>query len=405
MRLIRGRRYVVKADAIGKRETVAGTAEIEQLKNDLQERELDLEIQCRAMQDALGELEESRSRYAELYDYAPVGYVTFDDKGCIREINLTGAAMLATERSSLLGSPMAVFVEKSSRKLFFDHLRTCRLAGRKVITEVKLAPKDVEAFYVQIISMPLPGAKDYGACYRSVIADISERKYLENELLRMDRLNLIGQMAAGIAHEIRNPMTTVRGFLQIFMRRPEYANIQSQLELMVSELDRANGIITEYLAMARNKPIDLSMHSLNDIIISLLPLLEADALLQQKGIVVELTDDIPQALLDIQEIRQLILNLVRNGLEAMLQGGNLTIGTMMESSRVVLFIRDRGRGIPPEVMAKLGTPFLTTKDNGTGLGLPICYSIAHRHNAQIGVKTGDSGTTFSVKFCAPERLL
>lgn len=405
MRLIRGRRYVVKADARGKRGAVAGTEEIEQLKNDLQERELDLEIQCRAMQDALGELEESRSRYAELYDYAPVGYVTFDDKGCIREINLTGAAMLATERSSLLGSPMAVFVEKSSRKLFFDHLRTCRLTGRKVITEVKLAPKDVEAFYVQIISMPLQGAQDYGSCYRSVIADISERKYLENELLRMDRLNLIGQMAAGIAHEIRNPMTTVRGFLQIFMRRPEYANIQSQLELMVSELDRANGIITEYLAMARNKPIDLSMHSLNDIIVSLLPLLEADALLQQKRIVVELTDDIPQALLDIQEIRQLILNLVRNGLEAMLQGGSLTIGTTMESNRVVLFIRDRGRGIPPEVMAKLGTPFLTTKDNGTGLGLPICYSIAHRHNAQIRVKTGDAGTTFSVKFCAPERLL
>lgn len=398
MHLLRGRRYVAQADVGGKRGAAAGREEIAQLKHDLQARELDLEIQCRAMQETLGELEESRSRYAELYDYAPVGYVTFDDKGCIREINLTGAAMLDMERSRLLGTPMAVFVEKDSRKPFFDHLRTCRLTGKKVITELKLSPKDVPAFYAQIISMPLPGAAGYGSCYRSVIADISERKHLELEMLRMDRLNLIGQMAAGIAHEVRNPMTTVRGYLQTFMRRQEYAPIRPQLELMVTELDRANAIITEYLALARNKPIDLSLHSLNDIVTSLLPLLEADALLREKWVVAELADGLPQVWLDVQEMRQLILNLVRNGLEAMLSGGRLTIGTAVEGDRVVLFVRDQGSGILEEVLAKLGTPFLTTKDKGTGLGLPTCYSIAHRHNAEIAVETGETGTTFSVRF-------
>ncbi len=95
-------------------------------------------------------------------------------------------------------------------------------------------------------------------------------------------------------------------------------------------------------------------------------------------------------------MRQLILNFVRNGLEAMSPGGRLTIGTFVEDGQVVLFIQDQGAGIPPEVVQKLGTPFLTTKENGTGLGLPICYSIAHRHNAKIDVKTGDSGTYF---FC------
>jgi signal transduction histidine kinase len=221
---------------------------------------------------------------------------------------------------------------------------------------------------------------------------------MEKEMSRMENLHLVGQMAAGIAHEIRNPMTTVRGFLQTFMRRKEYAQIHSQLGLMVTELDRANSIITEYLALARTKPLDLSPHSLNEIIASLLPLMESDALLHEKWVVSQLSADLPQLLLDAQEMRQLILNLVRNGLEAMARGGRLTIGTVAERDHVILFVQDQGSGIPAEVLAKLGTPFLTTKDNGTGLGLPICYSIAHRHNAQIDVKTGDSGTTFSVKF-------
>jgi len=375
-----------------------GIEEIQQLKNELQTRELDLEFQCRVMQETLGELEESRNCYADLYDFAPVGYVTFDAKGCIREINLAGAALLGMERPRLLGMPMSVFVTKGSYKLFFDHLRTCRLTGEKVITELEIIPKNAAAIHAQIISMPLPGADCYGANYRTIIADISERKLMEKEMSRMDRLNLIGEMAAGIAHEIRNPLTTVRGYLQSFRRRKEFGQFDSQLNLMITELDRANSIITEYLSLAKNKPLDQSPQNLNEIIKNLLPLLESDALLNEKWIVMELSADIPNLLLDDQEMRQLILNFVKNGLEAMLPGGQLKIGTFTEAQQVVLFIQDQGMGIPMDIKDKLGTPFLTTKENGTGLGLPICYSIANRHNATIDIKTGDSGTTFMVKF-------
>lgn len=358
---------------------------------------MDLEIQCRTMQEALGELEESRNRYADLYDFAPAGYVTFDKKGCISEINLAGAALLGMERPQLLGMPMSVFLAKGSYKLFFDHLRTCRITGKKVITELGVVPRNAGMIHAQIISMPLPGAGDYGSKYRSIIADITERKLMEKEMSRMERLNLIGEMAAGIAHEIRNPLTTVRGFLQSFMRRTEFAHFNSQLNLMVTELDRANSIITEYLSLAKNKPLDQSPQSLNKIIEDLLPLMESDALLNEKWIVTELAD-IPTLFLDTQEMRQLILNFVRNGLEAMLPGGQLTIGTFVEGKQVVLSIQDQGTGIPMEIKQKLGTPFLTTKENGTGLGLPICFSIANRHNAKIDIKTGDAGTTFMVNF-------
>lgn len=389
---------MARSDARSKRRAVAESAEIERLKHELQARELDMEIQCRAMRETLGELEESRNRYADLYDCAPVGYVTFDEKGCISESNLAGAALLGMERTRLIGTPMSVFVDKDSYKLFFDHLRSCRLTGKKVITELKIIPQNAVTIDAQIISMPLPGADGYGPQYRSVITDITERKLVEKEMSRMDRLNLIGEMAAGIAHEIRNPMTTVRGFLQSFLRKLEFAQFNSQLDLMINELDRANSIITEYLSLARNKPHNQSPQSLNKIVKNLLPLMESDALLHGKWIVAELSDAVPALMLDDQEMRQLILNFVRNGLEAMSSGGRLTIGTFAEARQVVLFIQDQGTGIPSEVQQKLGTPFLTTKENGTGLGLPICYNIAHRHSAQIEVKTGHSGTTFMVKF-------
>lgn len=376
----------------------AGTAEIQRLKYELQARELDLEIQCRTMQETLGELEESRNRYADLYDFAPAGYVTFDQRGCISEINLAGAALLGMERARLLRIPMSVFLDKGSYKLFFDHLRTCRLTGQKVITELKFIPKNGAAIHAQIISMPLPGAGKYGSQYRSIIADITERKLMEQEMSHIERLNLVGEMAAGIAHEIRNPLTTVRGFLQSFMRRTEFSQYNSQFNLMITELDRANSIITEYLSLARNKRLDQSPQSLNKIVETMLPLMESDALLNEKWIVLELSDDVPSLILDVQEMRQLILNLVRNGLEAMLPGGKLTIGTFSEDEQVILFIQDQGEGIPTEIMQKLGTPFMTTKETGTGLGLPICFSIANRHHAKIDVQTGETGTTFMVKF-------
>jgi signal transduction histidine kinase len=107
---------------------------------------------------------------------------------------------------------------------------------------------------------------------------------------------------------------------------------------------------------------------------------------------------LPNVMVDSQEINQLILNLVRNGLEAMPLGGRLTIQTGLRLNQPILTIRDQGIGIPKEVLSKLGTPFFTTKESGTGLGLPVCYSIADRNKAKIEVKTGTKGTAFAVVF-------
>lgn len=227
--------------------------------------------------------------------------------------------------------------------------------------------------------------------------DITDRKQTEKEIAHLDRLHLIGEMAAGIGHEIRNPMTTVRGFLQMLENKDECAKYKEYYALMIEELDRANSIISEFLSLAKNKAVNLKAQNLNSIIEALSPLIIADAMVHDKFVKVEL-GNIPDILQDEKEIRQLILNLVRNGLEAMSPGGNLTIRTLTDDEDVVLSVQDQGKGIDPEVLEKIGTPFFTTKEQGTGLGLAVCYSIAARHNATIKVETGSMGTTFLVGF-------
>lgn len=204
-------------------------------------------------------------------------------------------------------------------------------------------------------------------------------------------------MGASIAHEIRNPMTTVRGFLQLFKCKNEFLKHKENLDLMTDELDRANLIISEFLSLAKNKVVRFNYHNLNAIVKALYPLLQADALHNGNNIKLELKD-IPDLLVDEEEMRQVIFNLANNGIQAMSAQGTLTIKTYVDSEAVVLAVQDQGTGVPPDLLERLGTPFLTTKESGTGLGLAVCYSIAARHNAVIKVKSALQGTTFSVRF-------
>jgi len=166
---------------------------------------------------------------------------------------------------------------------------------------------------------------------------------------------------------------------------------------MIEELDRANAIITDFLSLAKNKMVDMKPRDLNAIINKLLPLIQAKALSRDQYIKLEL-GDIPYLLLDNKEIHQLILNLVNNGLESMSLPGYMTIKTYMKDEAVVLAVQDQGQGIDPSLLNKLGTPFLTTKENGTGLGLAVCYRIAVQHNAKIDIETSANGTTFYLRF-------
>ncbi len=263
---------------------------------------------------------------------------------------------------------------------------------------MRLIRRDHTLVWVEQTTVPILDKAGLCTSYQGVIRDISPRKNLEQDVARLDRLETVGQMAANVAHEIRNPMTTVRGYLQFLNNKPEFASYTSHLNLLLSELDRANLIIREYLSLCHNKTREPQASQLNDIINDLAPLLKADA--NSSSHVVDFClENIPDIYLDEKEIRQLILNLIRNGLEAMDPGGTVTIRTYSNhDGEVVLAIEDQGKGIPPHILENLGKPFLTTKVNGTGLGLPVVYRIANDHQAKVLVESDSQGTTFRILF-------
>jgi len=262
---------------------------------------------------------------------------------------------------------------------------------------LRLVRKDNTTLWIEQKCVPLYNENGCLIALQGIIRDITLRKKLEQMSSLFDRMNMVGSMAATVAHEIRNPLTTVRGYLQVMGRKHEYQKDKDKFNLMLEEIDRANSIIREYLSLSREKLVILKQCSLNSIIEALFPLIQADATSSKVYVNLDLAL-VPELLLDENELRQLLLNLVRNSIEAMPEGGDLLIRTFQEDCKVVLSISDEGEGIPSHIIEKLGTPFITTKDTGTGLGLPICYQIAHRHKATIKISTSHEGTTFFVYF-------
>lgn len=339
-------------------------------------------------------LRESEERYRQIVETASEGILLLDGAGRITFANKKMAEMLDCTVMELVGGSFYDFVDKEWIDQAEEFIKRRQV---RELPEIMFHRSDGKELWASLSTNPLLAENGQYSGALVMVTDITGRKQFEKELARLDRLHLVGEMAAGIGHEIRNPMTTVRGLLQYLGAKNECSKYNKHFELMIEELDRANSIISEFLSLARNKVVELTTQNLNTIIETMLPLLESTALLAGKGIRIE-TGNIPYLNLNEKEIRQLILNLVRNGLEAMAVGGNLTIKTFEEDQAVVLAVQDEGKGIEPAMLEKIGTPFFTTKEHGTGLGLAVCYSIAARHNAIIDIATGCDGTTFFIRF-------
>lgn len=225
---------------------------------------------------------------------------------------------------------------------------------------------------------------------------LRQKAIMEQEMKRMSALQVVGEMAAAIGHEIRNPLTTIKGFLQLLRNKPEHANEHIYFHTMLEEIERANSIITEYLSLARHKIAQFHPHCMNEIIRQLYPLVQATAFASCQDIRLDLAL-VPPIEMDEKEIRQLLHNLIRNGLEAMDENQVLTIRTRSEEGTVVLEVEDEGPGFPQDVLHTAGTPFVTTKEKGTGLGLSICYSIVERHEGQLDIQSSPGRTLITIR--------
>jgi len=300
--------------------------------------------------------------------------------------------MLGYDVTEMIGKSYFSFIDAGNQPVAKQKLLQ-RSQGMVEKYDFQFLRKDGSSLWTIVSARPIFDSK---GCYKGslgMFTDITDRKKMEQEMAHLDRLKIIGQIATGIGHEIRNPMTTVRGYLQLLSAGKQVCNNEETYAVMIEELDRANAIITEFLSLAKNKALQLNYTDINNMY----PLLQANAMASDKTIKLAL-EEVPGILVEEKEIRQLLLNLVRNGLEAMEPGKEITIKTYFEDSNIVLEIKDEGTGIAASIIDKLGTPFFTTKDQGTGLGLAICYGIASKHNATIDFISSKSGTTFFVRF-------
>ncbi|GAX91675.1 ATP-binding protein [Effusibacillus lacus] len=225
--------------------------------------------------------------------------------------------------------------------------------------------------------------------------DITERKQAEDLLLKSEKLAVAGQLAAGIAHEVRNPLTTIRGIIQLM----QSGRMKEQyFDLIVSEIDRMNQIIRDFLSLAKPYSTSFKRTNLHSFLEDTVLLFTAEKIMRNVQIERDFSIDNPWILCEEAQLKQVFINIIKNAFEAMPNGGNLTISThVSEPNLAVIRFSDSGLGIPEDRLDKLGEPFYSTKEKGTGLGLMVSYRIVEQHNGTIRIQSKlNVGTTVEV---------
>lgn len=269
--------------------------------------------------------------------------------------------------------------------------------GQVTDYEVVLYGKDGRPIEV---SITLSGVKDVQGrivAFASIARDIAERKRTEEILRRSEKLSVVGQLAAGVAHEVRNPLTTLRGFVQLIQKDGKLD--KSYLNIMLSELDRINLIVSEFLVFAKPQADRYQEADLYDLMNDITVLLDSEAHIHNVQMITDLEPGIPPLRCEANQLKQVLVNVMKNGMEAMPDGGELTLELIQESERNILIrIIDQGIGIPEEDLARLGEPFFTRKAEGNGLGLMISQQIIQHHkgNIQYSSTTGE-GTCVEIR--------
>ena len=242
-----------------------------------------------------------------------------------------------------------------------------------------------------------------GACSGAVLIlrDLRRIKHLEDRVRRSEKLAAVGQLAAGLAHEIRNPLSSIRGFAQ-FLRHAlkKKPREQEYAEIMIKEIDRINRVVTDLLSFANPKAADIKRTDPNELVDHVIRLIEADAWAKNTTIHRDISTDLKELHLDAYQMTQALLNLLLNSLKFIEPGGRIEIKASLEDdgTQFVFQVEDDGPGIPNENLPKIFDPFFTTRETGTGLGLAIVHQIVENHQGEIDVESPPSDKSRGCRF-------
>lgn len=220
----------------------------------------------------------------------------------------------------------------------------------------------------------------------------------EEQLRRADRLSALGKLSAGIAHEVKNPLASIKGTAEIISDKFKPGDKEYEFtKILIKEVDRLDTVVAEFLDFAKPKPPELKLSDLNGIIQSVLKLTEQEITKSKIKLETRLEEDLPSISVDPEQMKQVFLNLIINAVQAMPNGGTLKIDSHRNESEIVCNLSDTGIGMSKEQQEKLFTPFFTSKERGTGLGLAIAYRILEGHKGKIEFTTKKNrGTSFTI---------
>ena len=383
--------------------------------HELEVHQIELEMQNKELREAREATEALLEKYTDLYDFAPVGYLTLDHDGVICEANLAGASLLGIARSALINGRFGHFVSATDRPAFGAFLQEAFASKVRQSCDVTLQVEGRPPIEVELEAI----AFESGQGCRVAVTDITARKRAEGDRLILNKLESTGILAAGIAHDFNNLLTVILLNLELARTHtPLDKNLARNLEEAKETCLLASGLTAQLLTFAKGgAPIRKAM-LLSGVIQESARLAMSGS---KAGCEFSLAEDLWMVEVDAGQIGQVIRGMVLNACEAMPQGGlvfvraeNVVLNAQQEPSLPVgeyvrVSIEDQGTGIAKDVLPKIFDPYFSTKhrgdQKGMGLGLTICHAVVQKHGGAIAVKSEvGRGTTFDIYLPAARKL-
>lgn len=392
--------------------------ERDRLLEDLRVHQAELELQNQELRGIQMALEASRQRYFTLFDLAPVPCFVFDQQHAVVEMNFAAAELVGLARGEPWSRPFSLFLTEESRPVFHEHLRAAFSAGQVMPAELRLEPRAGGLRHIVMRSAWLAAQDDEAPRVLAAVSDVTvlrdaERKQreLEAHLFQSQKLESLGTLAGGMAHDFNNILQVISGFAELALQGGDPEAVRESVEQIRSAATRAGQLTRQILAFSRRQPMESTEFSLNQLLVAIEPTLRR---IVRPGVEVRIrpADGLPTVIADRRQVEQAVSNLVVNACDAMPHGGVVELVTALlpgalagigtasgARDAVVLAVKDFGVGMAPEVQAHLFEPFFTTKPRGrgTGLGLAMVHGMVRQHGGEIRVDSRvGQGTTITL---------
>ncbi|WP_416730767.1 PAS domain S-box protein [Fictibacillus sp. JL2B1089] len=326
-------------------------------------------------------LRESEAKYRLIAEHSTDLITVIDPSGIIQYVSPSHLPVLGYEDGEIKGAILEM-VHPDDLQSLSDLFMRALVKKEPFQTEFRLVHKSGDWILLEARGVPVMTKDGHVESLVTFARDVTKAKQTEELMLKSEKLSVLGELAAGVAHEIRNPLTSLKGFTKLLSDADDVIRLE-YLRIMESELNRINDIVGELMLVAKPQAVSFEHTNIQELIYSVVRLLETQAIMKNIQIWVNISDNIPLVYGVENQLKQLFINLLKNAIESMDKDGEIHIKIGTRNDSVLLELKDQGCGIPAERLKTLGEPFYTTKEKGTGLGLMVCFKIMEEHGGAI----------------------